>query len=188
VYVYERIIPSHFRKDSTGEFKVKRKYIPVHEIVGLHNLPDGLRGHDILWDYDPGHKPLTPKEVQSLWRDYRRRKEIWDAEERTDAKKRLAAALAGLAEDKCELAVIAEYERREEWHRKDADENTQYVAALLAAEDRAWREQALAKVRKVGDEIRKSDAAAAKRTVREQLKRLGKPTRNAIRLNLELPR
>lgn len=166
---------------------MKHKYVPVDAIVGLHNLPDGLRGHDILWDWDPGHEPETPAQVQAKWNKWRRVRDEIQNEWRREAKALLEEALAGLAQDKRELAIIAEMERREEWYRKDAEDTSKYVAGLLALEDKAWKKEASAKANRVGDQIRKSDAAAAKRTIREQLERLGKPTRNTVLLNLELP-
>ena len=69
----------------------------------------------------------------------------------------------------------------------DAKHTETIVAKLFVAMDEAWKRRALKKANKVGDQIRKSDASAAKRSVREQLERLGKPTRNTVRLNLELP-
>ena len=122
-----------------------------------------------------------------MWADWRVKKAEIDADLRRHAEQQLTAAKASIDEDKRKILIQEEFERREDFYRKDAEDNTRLVANLLAAMDEAWKRRALKKAHKVGDEIRKSDAAAAKRTVREKLERLGKPTRNPIRLNLELP-
>jgi hypothetical protein len=166
---------------------MKRKYIHVDEIIGLHSLPDRLRGHEILWDWDPGHEPVTAKELQDMWNAWRAKKAEIDADWLRDAEQQLAAAKASIDEDKRKTLIQEEFERREQFYQDDAKHTEAIVANLFAAMDEAWKRTALKKANKVGDQIRKSDAAAAKRNVREQLERLGKPTRNTIRLNLELP-
>ncbi len=100
-----------------------------------------------------------------MWADWRVKKAEIDADWRRHAEQQLIAAKASIDEDKRKILIQEEFERREGFYRKDAEDNTRLVANLLAAMDEAWKRRALKKAHKVGDEIRKSDAAAAKRKV-----------------------
>lgn len=150
---------------------LKYQYIP-----GLH-LPPDLKPSDILWDWDEGHAPETPAQVQAKWNQWRRIRDQIQNEYKREAKALLAEALAGLAEDKRELALIEEMERREEWYRKDSEDTAKYVAGLTAAMDSAWKRAAVARLNRAGNSIRKDAAIARQKKIEENLARLGKPIR-----------
>lgn len=154
----------------------QRIYIP--HMQGLHGLPGKVS--DFLWDYDPGYKPLPRAEVEAMFADYQRRKAKLDEEERIAAAKRFAIATAEVNQDRRQLLILKEWERREQFFKDDAEQTAAYVAQLMKFEDDQWRKQAAARLRKVTAKIKTSDERAAKKAVREKLERLGKPVRRQV--------
>src|ERR1700730_15379003 len=126
-------------------------------IIGIHSLPDGMRIEEFDWGY------LSPKEVREMHVAWREKKDEIDREWLAAAEKELAAATESVDEDKRKLLVQDEIERRQAYASADAAENAKWVAAMVKAEDDAFKRTALARVRKVGNEIRQSDAAARKK-------------------------
>jgi hypothetical protein len=158
--------PVQMRRYSSNTIKKRhrqfRKWLGrnVNPIRFTVALPVGINLDDIDW---------WPTWLDREWERVQRVKAEIDREFLEDATRRLGTLSLIVEQDARELALIAEQERIDEYHRQEAIDNARIVAEMGKAWDALRLKQMRARADKAGREITRSIV----RSEREAFKRRG---------------